>query len=132
MGEARHKAKLTVTIGTFAGLVATLAGCTSSQPVATAQTASLTPTVVESNANPAPRETAPRKTGTYPTFGKPLTAANVQLSDTEASSIEAQVTALGAQKRAGNVSEAEYKRRLEELRKLANAHGEEALSEIAN
>lgn len=132
MGETRHRANLTATIGACAVLIAVLAGCTTSKPAAKAETASLTPTVVGSGDNPAPRETAPRKTGTYPTFGKPLTAANVQMSDEEASSIEARVSALGAQRRAGTVSEAEYKRRLEELRTLAKDHGQDTLSEIAN
>jgi hypothetical protein len=66
----------------------------------------------------------------YPTFGAPLTAANVQMSDEQAAELQHQLTALGAKRQAGTISEAEYQRRVAEMRELAAQHGAETLSEI--
>lgn len=66
----------------------------------------------------------------YPSFGAPLTAANVQMSDEQAADLQRKLSALGAQRKAGTISEAEYQRRVEEYRKLAAEHGPETLSEI--
>ncbi len=68
----------------------------------------------------------------YPSFGAPLTAANVQMSDDEASGLQKKLTALGAQRKAGTISEAEYQRRVAEYRKLAADHGIDTLNEINN
>lgn len=134
MGDRTHDTKAKAARALCVGLIAVLAGCASSKPVETtkAETAPVPVVTVTKDNTPTPRDTAPRRTGTYPTFAKPLTAANVQMSDNEASTIEGKMKALAAEKHAGNVSEAEYKRRIEELRKLAQQHGQETLSEIAN
>lgn len=54
----------------------------------------------------------------YPDFSKPLTSAMPQMSDEEAARQEAQLSALAGQRKSGAISEAEYNRRVEELRKL--------------
>ncbi|WP_111565023.1 hypothetical protein [Rhizobium sp.] len=66
----------------------------------------------------------------YPGFGAPLTAANVQMNDEEASGLQQKLTALSNRRKAGTISEAEYQRRVAEYRKLAEDHGQETLSEI--
>ncbi|MBO9194718.1 MULTISPECIES: hypothetical protein [unclassified Rhizobium] len=66
----------------------------------------------------------------YPGFGAPLTAANVQMNDEEASGLQQKLTALSNRRKAGTISEAEYQRRVAEYRKLAEDHGPETLSEI--
>lgn len=134
MGDSTQETKSIAARALCVALITALAGCASSKPaeVAQAETAPAPVVTVSQDTSTMPRDTAPRRTGTYPTFGKPLTAANVQMSDDEASKIEGRMKALAAEKRAGNVSEAEYKRRLDELRKLAQQHGQDTLSEIAN
>ncbi|MBB3310536.1 hypothetical protein FHT78_002280 [Rhizobium sp. BK196] len=66
----------------------------------------------------------------YPSFGAPLTAANVQMSDEQAAELQHQLTALSAKRQSGAISEAEYQRRVTEMRELAARHGAETLSEI--
>lgn len=89
-------------------------------------------TVVSSGATPEQRPVAKRDTGTYPTFDRQLTAANTQIADDEATSTEAQLAALGQARANGQVTEAEYRRRVAELRQLAAGHGAEAEAAIAN
>ncbi|WP_367035658.1 hypothetical protein AB1J11_006510 [Agrobacterium arsenijevicii] len=60
-----------------------------------------------------------RDTGTYPSFSAPMTAAGSQMGDDEASKMETNLSRLGAARRNGQISEAEYKRRVAELRALA-------------
>ncbi|WP_296100531.1 hypothetical protein [uncultured Agrobacterium sp.] len=60
-----------------------------------------------------------RDTGTFPTFAKPMTAAMPQMEENEASTMEQNLTALGAARRRGQITEAEYKRRVAELRALS-------------
>lgn len=69
----------------------------------------------------APRPTALtlNSTGTYPNFGKPLTAANTQIDDAQYSSAETQLSSLSKAKARGAISEAEYQRRVNALRKLS-------------
>lgn len=66
----------------------------------------------------------------YPSFNAPPTAANVQINDQQAGDLVKQLTALGSQRKAGTVSEAEYQRRVAEMRKLAAEHGQDTLQEI--
>ncbi len=87
---------------------------------------------VVSTSLPAEPPMSKRDTGTYPTFDRQLTAANTQIGDDEAVSTEAQLTALGRARANGQVSEAEYRSRLAELRRLAAEHGAEAEAAIAN
>ncbi|MBY5413459.1 hypothetical protein HFO98_34690 [Rhizobium leguminosarum] len=67
----------------------------------------------------------------YPNFGAPLTAANVQMSDEQAAELQHQLTALGAQRKAGAISEADYQAKVAEMRRLAAEHGTDTLSEIS-
>lgn len=113
-------------------LVAALSACTSledatpqAQPVAQVATTHVRVSAAE-------RPTGPVNTGSYPTFSGPLTAANVQMDNDDAAKVEARLTALSHQRQAGTVSEAEYQRRLAELRRLASEHGTAAEAEIAN
>lgn len=76
-------------------------------------------------------ETAPRKMGVYPTFSAPLKAANSQMSDEEAAGLQGQLSSLSARRASGAISEAEYQRRVEELRKLAAGHGAELEAQLA-
>lgn len=62
-----------------------------------------------------PRPAAAEK---YPDFSQPLDSAMAQMSDEEAARQEAQLSALARQRRAGAISEAEYRRRVEALRLL--------------
>lgn len=58
------------------------------------------------------------KDAKYPDFSKPLTSAMDQMTDEDAKKQEAQLAALGARRRSGAISEAEYWRRVKEMRKL--------------
>nr|CAD6412663.1 SHOCT domain-containing protein [Rhizobium sp. Q54] len=91
-----------------------------------------TATVVSDAPPPPTGPIAKRDSGTYPTFDRGLTAANVQIADDEAAGSEAELSALAAARADGSVSEAEYTRRLAELRRLAAEHGREAEAAIAN
>ncbi|MDE1993686.1 MAG: SHOCT domain-containing protein, partial [Rhizobiaceae bacterium] len=66
----------------------------------------------------------------YPSFNGPLTAANVQINDQQASDIGKQLTALGNQRASGAISEAEYQKRVADMRKLAAEHGQDTLTQI--
>jgi hypothetical protein len=68
----------------------------------------------------------------YPNFAGSLNAANVQMNNEEATALQAQLTSLGALRKTGSISEAEYQVRLAELRKLAAQHGAETQAQIAN
>jgi hypothetical protein len=91
-----------------------------------------TATVVADAPPPPSGPFTKRQTGTYPTFGGTLTAANSQIGDEEAVGSEAQLSALAAARENGSVSETEYQRRLAELRRLAAEHGRDAEAAIAN
>lgn len=86
---------------------------TGTQPVSTAR-----PTIANS--------------GTYPTFGPPITAANSQMDDSEATRIQAQMASLAASRNAGAVTEAEYQRQLADLKRLAATHGAAMQAKIEN
>jgi len=67
----------------------------------------------------ASEPTQKQDTGTYPTFAKPMTAAMPQMEENESTTMEQNLTALGKARRSGQITEAEYNRRVAELRKLA-------------
>ena len=54
------------------------------------------------------------------------------MSNEEATALQAQLTSLGAARKSGAISEAEYQAKLAELRKLAAQHGAETQAQIAN
>jgi hypothetical protein len=79
-----------------------------------------------------PQALAKLDTGTYPSLGKPLTAANTQIGDQEYTTREAQLSALASARASGAITEAEYQRRIDGLRRLANDHAAEAERQITN
>jgi|GEM_PF-1580963 hypothetical protein len=79
-----------------------------------------------------PEEVASVGPDGYPTFAAPLTAANSQLTNEEAAAISGKLSALSRARREGTVSEAEYQRQLQALRKLAAEHGVDAAAAIGN
>lgn len=110
-------------------------GCQSTAPVAPAETAAAPAALqvnVEDPDNPEASQGRPTYPDGYPNFAGSLNAANVQMSNEEATALQGQLTSLGAARKAGSITEAEYQARLAELRKLAAEHGAEAQAQIAN
>ncbi|MGR6465495.1 hypothetical protein [Rhizobium sp. PAMB 3182] len=66
----------------------------------------------------------------YPNISTPLVAANTQMSDGDAAALQAQLTALGQQRKAGTLTDAQYKAKVAELRKLAQSHGTDMETQI--
>jgi uncharacterized protein YqfA (UPF0365 family) len=54
----------------------------------------------------------------YPDFSKPLTSAMDQMTDEQAKAQQAQLAGLAARRKSGAISEAEYQRRVKEMRAL--------------
>ena len=81
---------------------------------------------------PRPASLTLKSTGTYPTFGKPLTAANTQIDDQQYSSAETQLSSLAKAKARGAISEAEYQRRVNALRKLSEDQTSSATAPATN
>lgn len=54
----------------------------------------------------------------YPDFSAPLDSAMPQMSDDEAARQEKQLSALARERQSGRISESEYRRQVEELRRL--------------
>lgn len=109
-------------------------GCqssTASTPAAAAVPAALQVNVEDPD-NPEAAAARPTYPDGYPNFSGSLNAASVQMSNEEATALQAQLTSLGAARKAGAISEAEYQARLTELRKLAAQHGAETQAQIAN
>lgn len=119
----------TAILGAVIAAAVTAAGC-STQPLPPTQAQPVV-TVTADGAS-LQRETAPRNTGVYPSFSDPLTAANAQMSDDEATKMQGRLASLAHARRSGAISEAEYQRRVAEMRKLAAEHGVEAQAEITN
>jgi hypothetical protein len=78
---------------------------------------------------PMEGEPASRKEDPYPDFSRPLTSAMPQLSNEESRRMEQQLSALGQQRRNGTISEAEYWRRVRELRALGAATADQQASQ---
>ncbi len=117
----------TLLLGATAGA---LAACSTATPQTAAQYA---PKVVVTGAQPVSTvKPVLANTGAYPTFGRPMTAANNQMDDSEATRIQAQMAALTASRNAGAVTEAEYQKQLADLRLLAATHGAAMQAKIAN
>lgn len=119
-----------------AGLLALMAGTgcqstTSPAPAATTVPAALQVNVEDPD-NPEAPAARPTYPDGYPNFAGSLNAASVQMSNEDAAALQAQLTSLGAARKAGTISEAEYQARLVELRKLAAQHGTETQAQIAN
>lgn len=89
-------------------------------------------TVVGEQQAPRPMALTKQDTGTYPTFNKPLTAANTQIDDQQFTSAESQLSRLASARASGAVSEAEYQRRVNALKKLASEQGTDTERQLTN
>ncbi|WP_411036788.1 SHOCT domain-containing protein [Shinella sp. BYT-45] len=83
--------------------------------------ASSTPSTVNAGANRAE---------VYPDITAIVSAETQQMSDEEAASYSASLTALARRRSSGTISEAEYRRQLAELQALRDSHGKATLSQI--
>lgn len=101
MRSARHSSSLIAIAFSAAALF--LGGCSSASRT--------DDRLAADRPRPAPAEK-------YPDFSQPLDSAMPQMTDDEAARQEAQLSALARQRRAGTISAAEYRRRVEELRLL--------------
>ena len=120
----------TVPVALLAAAATALAACSTATPQTAAQYA---PQVVVTGSQPVAAEKAVMaNAGQYPNFGRTITAANKQMADSEAAAIEGQMSALTASHSAGAMTDAEYKSRLDELRKLAASHAAEMKARIEN
>jgi hypothetical protein len=97
----------------LAAFAAALASCASSST----ETAS----TVNAGAN---------RSGVYPDITAIVSAETQQMSDEEAASSSARLSALSSRRRSGAISEAEYRRQVAEMQALRDGHGKETLSEI--
>ena len=70
------------------------------------------------------------RSGVYPDITAIVRAETQQMSDEEAASFSARLTALSSRRRSGAISEAEYRRQLAELQALRDGHGQTTLSQI--
>lgn len=66
----------------------------------------------------------------YPDITAVVSAETQQMSDEEAASFAARLSALSGRRRSGAISEAEYRRQLAELQALRDGHGKATLSQI--
>ena len=120
----------------IAAFLATMAGagCQSAPPAT--PTVAAAPAALQVNVedpdNPEAPAVRPAYADGYPNFAGSLNAASVQMSNEEATALQAQLTSLGAARKSGAISEAEYQAKLAELRKLAAQHGAETQAQIAN
>lgn len=69
-------------------------------------------------------------TGRYPNLNIEPRAATAQMSDTERDILIQQMSSLNAAHGNGQISEAEYRRRVAELRRLAETHSGETIERI--
>ncbi|HVK90301.1 MAG TPA: SHOCT domain-containing protein [Mycoplana sp.] len=72
------------------------------------------------------------RSATYPDITARVSAATTQRSNDEAAAISGRLSALGAHRQAGTITEAEYRRQMLELQALAANHGADTLKEIEN
>lgn len=110
-----------------------VAGCTSTgkQTAAAEPRSSVLEVTVTDEARDPQTPAIGKSADGYPDFSQPLTAASVQMSDEEAVALQAKLSALASARKAGTISEAEYQRRVEELRKLAAEHGVDVQAALA-
>lgn len=114
----------------LAGAGCAAVACSTATPRTAAQYA---PKVVVTGTQPVSAvKPAIANSGNYPTFGPPITAANSQMDDSEATRIQAQMAGLTASRQAGKMTEAEYQKQLADLRLLAATHGAAMQAKIAN
>jgi hypothetical protein len=86
--------------------------------------------VKSADGKPLNEQTTDHTPDGFPTFNNPPTAANVQISNDQATGIQKQLTALAAAHKSGAISQAEYDKRVAEMRKLAADHGQDTLDQI--
>ncbi|SIQ02516.1 hypothetical protein SAMN05880582_101429 [Rhizobium sp. RU20A] len=66
----------------------------------------------------------------FPSVYRPLYAATTQMTNDEAASQQQSLSGLAARRASGAISEAEYRRRVAEMRALGANHGTEVLQEM--
>lgn len=117
----------------FAGCfaAAALAGCTSSSEVPAPPRPTVQAVVVGPRALPPRTAAESARTGVYPGFSEVPKSAGTQMSVEEADKMQASLTRLTTARNSGKISEAEYRKRLAELRDLAANHGANAEAAIA-
>jgi hypothetical protein len=111
-----------------------LGGCTTHDepgPVRVSAAPSAVVTVSDPDSDD-PQQVVSRSPDGYPNFAGALTAASPQMSNEEAADISARLSALGVRRRTGAISQAEYIRQRDELRKLGAEHGANAEAAIGN
>ncbi|MCO6185949.1 SHOCT domain-containing protein [Rhizobium sp. L1K21] len=111
--------RLSCVMSSLALTLGLLAGCTSTEDVLGTAT-----TGVDGN--------TVRMTGTYPSLGDPLEAANAQLSDEEAAALGGKLEALASARQGLTTSNADYQKRAAALKKLGQEHGAAAANDIEN
>lgn len=72
-------------------------------------------------ADKAQKPVGMNNSGTYPLLGEPLRPATTQMSDADASAMGAKLQALADARKAGKVSEAEYNRKVQEMKTLGKS-----------
>ncbi|MFC3162660.1 hypothetical protein [Ciceribacter thiooxidans] len=117
----------------LAGALGVAAGCSSTggQTAAAGPRSSVLDVTVSDGARSPQTPALGTSPDGYPDFSQPLTAASVQMSDEEAVALQAKLSALASARKSGTISEAEYQRRVEELRKLAAEHGVDVQAALA-
>jgi len=100
--------------------------------LAAASSCSSTPVETQPSAYSATMARPVVNTDVYPVIEGQRPAATAQMSNDEASGLQAHLTALGAARASGRISEAEYLRRRAELQALAANHGADTLKQIQN
>ena len=70
------------------------------------------------------------ETGTFPNINEEPHGATAQLTDVQRDALVAEMQALAETHARGGITAAEYQRRLEQLRRLAATHSEDAIKKI--
>ncbi|WP_143523424.1 hypothetical protein [Pararhizobium arenae] len=118
----RHSLKVAARFGTLAVLAAS-----------TAVLAACSPTKLDNRSSSYTSTMArPIAADVYPVIEGKRPAATAQMSNDQAASLSARLTALSGARNSGQITEAEYQRRLAELQALAANHGRDTLKEIQN
>lgn len=112
------RAKVTLTVAAIGLSAPMLIACQSdSAPPRATQSQPVAQVVGPQSTSSAP-VTLRRDQGAFPTFDRQLTAAGEQMSDDEAKTMDAQLSSLSAARSRGSISQAEYNRRVQELRDI--------------
>jgi hypothetical protein len=112
-------AKSIMLLGSAALSMPLLTSCQTAETPASAMNRQPVANVVGPQSVDSSPVTLRRGSGNFPTFDGQLTAAGQQLSDEEAKQMDASLSRYGSAR--GSVSEADYNRRVQELRTIGEA-----------